>query len=136
MTDDIPADTGSADPGGELREAAAAVRQRYKPGSPAYGFWRVIAGGWERWAERSERDLELSAVARSEFQIAIVTAREYLKMQRGGDEWVIAAGALSCSACGHVFLTKGDQNVPAPELSERLLAHVCAGPGESGTVGG
>lgn len=125
MTDDIPADTGSADPGGELREAATAVRNRYKPGSPAYRFWRVIAGIWERWAERSEQELELSAVARAEFQAALVLARAYLDMRRGGDEWLVAAGALSCANCGFVFITKGDQNVPATELSGRLLAHVC-----------
>ncbi|HEY7323309.1 MAG TPA: hypothetical protein VH520_00680 [Streptosporangiaceae bacterium] len=125
MSTDIPADTGSADPGGELREAASAVRNRYKPGSPAYGFWRVIAGVWERWAERSEQETELSAVARSEFQAALFLAREYLKLRRGGDEWILAAGALSCANCGHVFITKGDQDVPASELSGRLLAHVC-----------
>jgi hypothetical protein len=128
MTDEIPADTGSADPGGELREASAAVRNRYRPGSPAYGFWRVIAGIWDRWAERSEQDLELSAVAKSEFQAVLVSAREYLKMRTGGDEWIVAAGPLSCAACGHVFVTKGDQNVPAAELSGRLLSHVCTGP--------
>jgi len=125
MTDDIPADTGSADPGGELREAATAVRNRYKPGSPAYGFWRVMAGIWERWAERSEQETELSAVATAEFQAVLVLAREYLQMGNAGDEWIVAAGALSCSACGQVFLTKGDQNVPAAELSGRLLGHVC-----------
>ncbi|MBO0833247.1 MAG: hypothetical protein J2P28_09305 [Actinobacteria bacterium] len=125
MTDDIPADTGSADPGGELREAAAAVRNRYKAGSPAYNFWRVTAGIWERWAERAEQEIELSAVARSELQAAIVSAREYLKLRRGGDEWIVAGGALSCAACGHVFISKGDQKVPATELSGRLLAHVC-----------
>jgi hypothetical protein len=125
MTDDIPADTGSADPGGELREAATAVRNRYKPGSPAYGFWRVMAGIWDRWAERSEQETELSAVARSEFQAVLVLAREYLQLRSGGDEWIVAAGPLSCSACGQVFLTKDDENVPAAELSGRLLAHVC-----------
>jgi hypothetical protein len=128
MTDDIPADTGSADPGGEMREAAAAVRLRYKPGSPAYGFWRVLAGIWERWAERAEQATELSAVATSESQAELVLAREYLKLRSGGDEWIVAAGALSCSACGQVFMTKGDQNVPAAELSGRLLGHVCPGP--------
>lgn len=125
MSTDIPADTGSADPGGELRDAASAVRDRYKPGSPAYGFWRVIAGVWERWAERSEQETELSAVARSEFQAALFLAREYLKLRRGGDEWIVAAGPVSCANCGHVFITKGDQDVPATELSGRLLAHVC-----------
>jgi hypothetical protein len=125
MTDDIPADTGSADPGSEFRAAAEAVRQRYKPGSPGYGFWRVIAGLWERWAVRSEQELELSAVATAEFQAELVSAREYLKMRRGGDEWVIAAGALSCANCGRVFIAKGDQNVPAAELTGRLMSHVC-----------
>jgi hypothetical protein len=125
MTDDVPADTGSADPGGELRAAAEAVRLRYKPGSPGYGFWRVIAGIWERWAVRAEQELELSAVANAELQAELVSAREYLKMRRGGDEWIIAAGALSCANCGQVFLRKGDQNVPAAELTGRLMSHVC-----------
>lgn len=125
MSDEIPVDTGSADPGTELREAASAVRERYKPGSPAYGFWRVIAGSWERWAQRSEQEVELSSVAKAELQTALVEAREYLKMRDTGDEWIVAAGALSCAACGHVFITKGDQNVPATELSGRLLSHVC-----------
>ena len=125
MTDDIPADTGSADPGGELRAAASAVRQRYKPGSPGYAFWRVVAGIWERWAVRAEQELELSAIANAELQAELVSAREYLKLRRGGDEWIIAAGALSCANCGSVFITKGDQNVPATELSGRLMSHVC-----------
>jgi hypothetical protein len=126
MTDEIPADTGSADPGSELRAAALAVRERYKPGSPAYGFWRVLAGIWERWAVRSEQETELSAVAKSEMQAELLVAREYLKIVTGGDEWVVASGALSCAACGHVFITKGDPNVAAAELSGDLLAHVCA----------
>ncbi len=125
MTAEIPDDTGSADPGGELRAAASAVRERYKPASPAYGFWRVIAGTWERWAIRSEQDTELSAVAKSEFQAALLGAREYLQLREAGDEWITTAGALSCANCGHVFLTKGDQNVAAVVLSGRLLAHVC-----------
>jgi hypothetical protein len=125
MTDDIPADTGSADPGGELREAANAVRERYKPGSAGYAFWRVVAGIWDRWAVRAEQELELSAVATAELQAEIVSAREYLKLRQGGDEWIIAAGALSCSNCGQVFITKGDQNVPATELSGQLMSHVC-----------
>lgn len=125
MSDEIPADTGSADPGSELRAAARAVRERYKQGSPAYGFWRVIAGSWERWATRSEQETELSAVAKSELQAALVSAREYLQIREGGDEWIVAAGALSCANCGHVFITKGDQNLAATELSGQLLAHVC-----------
>jgi hypothetical protein len=125
MSDEIPADTGSADPGSELREAASAVRERYKAGSPAYGFWRVVAGTWDRWAARSEQETELSAVAKSEFQAALLSAREYLKMRAGGDEWVTAGGALSCATCAHVFISKGEANVPATELSGRLLAHVC-----------
>lgn len=126
MTDEIPATTGSADPGAELRAAARAVRERYRAGSPGYGFWRVVAGIWDRWAERAERPIELSAVAKAEMQAALVTAREYLKIRRGGDEWVIAAGPLSCATCGHVFITKGDRNMPATELSGRLMSHVCA----------
>jgi len=125
MTDEIPADTGSADPGSELRAAERAVRERYKEGTPGYGFWRVIAGIWERWAARSEQEIELSALSKSEFQAALVSARQYLEMRRGGDEWVVAAGALSCATCGHVFITKADANVPAAELSGQLMAHVC-----------
>jgi hypothetical protein len=125
MSDEVPADIGSADPGSELRAAANAVRERYKPGSPAYGFWRVIAGLWDRWAARSEQETELSAVAKSEFQAELLSAREYLKIRDGGDEWIVASGALSCAACGHVFVTKGDANMPAADLSGQLLAHVC-----------
>lgn len=125
MTDEIPAGTGSADPGSELRAAADAVRERYRPESPGYGFWRVLAGIWERWAVRSEQETELSAVAKSELQAELLSAREYLKIREGGDEWIVAAGAVSCAACGHVFLTKGDPNVAAAELSGKLLAHMC-----------
>ena len=127
MTDDKLAGTGSADPGGELRAAADAVRERYKQGSPGYEFWRVIAGIWGRWAVRAEQELELSAVATAEFQAALVSAREYLEIRRGGDEWIIAAGALSCANCGRVFITKGDKNMPATELSGQLMSHVCDG---------
>jgi hypothetical protein len=129
MSDEIPADTGSADPGTELRAAASAVRERYKEGSPGYGFWRIIAGVWDRWAARSEQETELSAVAKSELQTQLLSAREYLKLRTAGDEWIVASGALSCATCGHVFITKGNANLPAPELSGRLLAHVCEGPG-------
>lgn len=125
MAEEVPPDTGSADPGGELRAAASAVRQRYKEGSPAYGFWRVIAGTWERWAIRAEQETELSAVAKSELQSALLSAREYLRIREGGDEWITTAGAVSCANCGHVFITKGDQNMAAAELSGHLLAHVC-----------
>jgi len=125
MSEEVPPDTGSADPGAELRAAANAVRERYKPDSPAYGYWRVTAGIWDRWAERSEQETELSAVATQEFQAALLSAREYLKLRRAGDEWIVASGALSCASCGHVFLTKGDPNTPAAELSGQLLAHVC-----------
>jgi hypothetical protein len=131
MTDEVPVDAGSADPGAELREAARAVRERYKSGSPAYGFWRVLAGSWERWAQRSEQEVELSSVAKAELQASLVSAREYLKLRNSGDEWIVAAGPLSCAACGHVFITKGDQNVPATELSGQLLSHVC----DPGAVG-
>ena len=68
---EVPVDIGSADPGAELREAATAVRERYRKGSPAYGFWRVTAGIWERWAERVELGLQLSPVAQAEFQAAL-----------------------------------------------------------------
>ena len=125
MTDEVPTDAGSADPGAELRDAARAVRERYRPGAPAHGFWRVIAGIWDRWAQRVEAEVELSAVAHAEFQAALVSAREYMEMRHGGDEWIAAAGPLSCASCGHVFITKGDQNMPATVLSGELLAHVC-----------
>jgi hypothetical protein len=125
LTDEIPPETGSADPGTELRAAAKAVRQRYKEGTPAYGFWRVIAGIWERWADRAENEIELSAMSKAEFQAALFSARRYMELREGGDEWIVAAGPLSCASCGHVFVTKGDENVPAAELSGRLLAHVC-----------
>lgn len=131
MTDEIPPETGSADPGTELRAAAHAVRQRYHEGSPAYGFWRVIAGIWERWADRAESEIELSAMSKAEFQAALFSARRYMEMREGGDEWVVAAGSLSCASCGHVFITKGDENVPATELSSQLLAHVCRDDGDS-----
>ncbi len=125
MSDDIPVHAGSADPGGELREAASAVRERYQAGSPAYGFWRVLAGTWDRWAARAEQEIELSSVAKAELQAALVSAREYLKMRKGGDEWIAAGGPLSCTSCGRIFITKGDKNVPATQLSGRLLSHVC-----------
>ena len=122
---EIPPDTGSADPGAELREAATTVRQRYKKGSPAYGFWAVTAGIWERWAERVELGVELSAVAKAEFQAALFGARKYLEMRHGGSERVVAAGPLSCAGCGRVFATPEDDALPATELSGRLLGHVC-----------
>ncbi|HXZ63445.1 MAG TPA: hypothetical protein VEH05_01855, partial [Streptosporangiaceae bacterium] len=56
---------------------------------------------------------------------ALLSAREYLKLRGAGDQWIVASGALSCASCGHVFLTKGDPNTPAAELSGQLLAHVC-----------
>jgi hypothetical protein len=121
----IPSDTGSADPGEELRQAATTVRQRYKKGSPAYGFWGVTAGIWERWAERVELGIELSPVARAEFQAALFGARKYLEMRHGVSERVTAAGPLSCAGCGRVFATPEDDELQATELSARLLGHVC-----------
>lgn len=125
LTEDIPPDTGSADPGAELRHAAATVRQRYESGSPAYGFWRVIAGIWDRWAERLELGVELSAVAHAEFQAALFSARKYMDMRHGESAHVVAAGPLSCAGCGHVFAAPEDESVRATELSARLLGHVC-----------
>ena len=124
MTDEIPADTGSADPGAELRQAAAMVRQRHKEGSPAYGFWRVTAGIWERWAERAEMGIDLSPVAHAEFQAALFSARKYMELQHGGSEPVEAAGCLSCAKCGHVFVAKGEKDLLARDLSARLLSHI------------
>jgi hypothetical protein len=125
LTDDIPADTGSADPSTELRQAAEAVRQRYRKGSPAYGFWRVIAGIWDRWAERMEVGVDLSPVAHAEFQAALFSSRRYMEMRHGGSEPVMMTGKLSCAKCGHEFATPAEENIWATELSARLLGHVC-----------
>jgi hypothetical protein len=128
---EIPAEIGSADPGAELREAAMTVRQRYTRGSPAYGFWRVTSGIWERWAERVELGIELSPVAQAEFQAALFSARKYMDLKAGGAERVLVAGALSCIKCGHVFASQASPILPATELSGRLLGHVCTdGPQE------
>jgi len=125
VTDDIPAETGSADPGSELRQAATMVRQRHREGSPDYEFWRVTAGIWDRWADRSELAIELSPVAHAEFQTALFSARKYMESQHGGSERVVAAGTLSCARCGHVFVSSQDQNLLAEELSALLLGHAC-----------
>ena len=122
---EIPADTGSADPGAELRQAATTVRERYKKGSPAYGFWGVTAGIWERWAERVELGVTLSPLAKAEFQAALFGARKYLEMRHGRFELVVVTGALSCAGCGRVFATPEDHELQATELSARLLGHVC-----------
>jgi hypothetical protein len=123
---DIPADTGSADPGFELRQAATSVRQRYTEGSHGHGFWKVTAGIWDRWAERVELGTELSPVAHAEFQAALFSARKYMEMRHGGYERLVLTGEVTCARCGHVFAAKEDENVPATELSSRLLAHVCS----------
>jgi hypothetical protein len=132
VTIEISPDTGSPDPGAELREAAATVRQRYKEGSPAYGFWRVTAGIWQRWAERVELGTEFSPVAHAEFQAALFSARKYMEMRHGGSEHVRADGRLTCAACDHVFVTGADGEIRATELSGRLLGHVCHGSASSG----
>lgn len=126
MPDEIPADTGSADPGAELRAAAAIVRERYKPGSPAYEFWRVTAGIWERWAERLELGVELMPVAHSEFQAALYSARKYRDLRDRESHHVIVSGSLACANCGHVFATAGNEPPGAADLSARILGHVCA----------
>ena len=128
MTDDVPADTGSADPGVELRKAATLARQRHREGSPAYGFWRITAGIWDRWAERVEMAIDLSPVAHAEFQAALFSARQYVELQEGGSERVVAAGPLSCARCGHEFISPGDDGVRAEELGSMLLDHVCDTP--------
>jgi len=125
VSEEVPADTGSADPGAELREAATIVRYRYQKGSPAYRFWQVIAGIWERWAERVELGVELTPVAHAEFQAALFSARRYMEMRHGGAEYVTVAGDVSCSACGHVLATPEDKGLRATEMSARLLGHVC-----------
>ncbi|HEY2312409.1 MAG TPA: hypothetical protein VGH96_02245 [Streptosporangiaceae bacterium] len=122
---DIPAEIGSADPGAELRQAATTVRQRYAKGSAAYGFWRVTAGIWERWAERVELGIELSPVAHAEFQAALFSARKYMELRHGGSERVVAAGQLSCANCGHVFVSAASPELPATELVARVMGHVC-----------
>jgi hypothetical protein len=127
MAADIPVDTGSADPTAELRHAAQAVRERYRKGSPAYGFWRVIAGIWERWAERMELGVELSPVAHAEFQAALFSSRKYMEMRHGACESVVTTGKLSCESCGKPLLTP-DERVRATELAGRLLGHVCDEP--------
>jgi hypothetical protein len=125
LTSDIPADTGSADPSAELRHAAEMVRERYRKGSPAYGFWRVISGIWDRWAERMELGIDLSPIAHAEFQAALFSSRKYMEMRYGGSEPVAMTGTLSCAKCGHLLATPGEENIRATELSARLLGHVC-----------
>jgi len=122
---DVPADIGSADPGGELREAATTVRERYRSGSPAYGFWRVTAGIWERWAERVELGVKLSPVSQAEFQAALFSARKYLDLRHSDAARVSIGGALSCRGCGQVLASPDEQALPATELSHRLLGHIC-----------
>jgi hypothetical protein len=125
VTDEIPADTGSADPSGELRLAAKTVRERFRKGSPAYGFWRVTAGIWDRWAERLELGVELSPVAHAEFQAALFSARKYLEMRHVGSGEVAVGGPVTCARCGHVFAAPDGQHLTATELSARLLGHTC-----------
>jgi len=122
---EIPAVIGSADPGAELREAAATVRERFRKGSPAFGFWRVTAGIWERWAERVELGIELSPVAHAEYQAALFSARKYMEMRHGESQHVVATGPLSCAGCGYVFASSDSQGLRATELSARLLGHAC-----------
>jgi hypothetical protein len=125
LADHIPADTGSADPSGELRHAAETVRERYRQGSPAYGFWRVIAGIWDRWAERMELGVELSSLAHAEFQAALFSARKYMEMRHGESESLVLTGTLSCAKCGRQLASPADAHIKATELSARLLGHVC-----------
>jgi hypothetical protein len=128
VTEDIPPDTGSADPSSELRAAAEIVRERYRQGSPAYGFWRVISGVWDRWAERMELGIDLTPVAHAEFQAALFSARKYMEMRHGGSEMIVSAGTLSCQTCGEEFIKAAGTQMKATELSYRLLGHVCPGP--------
>jgi len=108
------------------------VRQRHKEGSPAYGFWKVTAGIWDRWAQRVELGTELSPVAHAEYQAALFSARKYLESPHGGSERLVVTGALSCAGCGYVFAEPHDSDVPAAELSSRLLGHVCSAAAENG----
>jgi hypothetical protein len=125
VTNEIPPDTGSADPSSELRDAANTVRERFRKGSPSYGFWRVIAGIWDRWAERMELGIELSPVSNAEFQAALFSARKYLEMRHGGSAPIVCSGTVTCDKCGHVFTEKGEPGLTGTELSARLLGHVC-----------
>jgi hypothetical protein len=125
MTDEIPTDTGSADPGAELRLAAKTVRERFRKGSPAYSFWRVTAGIWDRWAERMELGVELSPVAHAEYQAALFSARKYLEMRHASSSEVSVAGPVTCARCGHIFAAPDEQHLTATELSARLLGHAC-----------
>jgi hypothetical protein len=136
VTQEIPIDTGSADPSSELRTAAQTVRERYRKGSAAYGFWRVTAGIWDRWAERMELGVDLSPVAHAEFQAALFSARKYLEMRHGGSPVkVVAAGALACGSCGQVFISPDEGATDVTELSGRLLGHVCGGIGAGRNAG-
>src|SRR5271166_2634383 len=108
------------------------VRQRYKEGSPAYAFWKVTAGIWDRWAQRVDLGAELSPVAHAEFQAALFSARKYLEARHGGLELLVVSGALSCAGCGYVFAEPQDSHVPATELSARLLGHICSAAAENG----
>jgi hypothetical protein len=125
MTNEIPADTGSADPSAELRQAATTVRERYRKGSPAYAFWRVTAGIWDRWAERMELGVELSPVAHAEYQAALFSARKYLEMRHVGSGEIALTAPVTCARCGHVYAPAGAEHLTATELSARLLGHAC-----------
>jgi hypothetical protein len=85
----------------------------------------VIAGIWDRWAERMELGVDLSPIAHAEFQAALFSSRKYMEMRRGGSGSVSMTGALSCAKCGRVFATPAEDGIRATELSARLLGHVC-----------
>jgi hypothetical protein len=86
----------------------------------------VIAGIWDRWAERMELGVELTPIAHAEFQAALFSSRKYMQMRHGGSEAVAMTGTLSCTNCGRVFATPAEEGIRATELSARLLGHVCA----------
>jgi hypothetical protein len=92
----------------------------------------VIAGIWDRWAERMELGVDLSPVAHAEFQAALFSSRKYMEMRHGGSEAIATTGQLSCASCGHVFATPAEEDVRATELSARLLGHVCSTPSHDG----
>jgi hypothetical protein len=75
-----------------LRHPAEMVRGRYRRGSPAYGFWRVISGIWDRWAERMELGVDLTPIAHAE--VFATPAEENIK-----------ATELSGRLLGHVCST-------------------------------
>jgi hypothetical protein len=55
----------------------------------------VIAGIWDRRAERMELGVDLTPVAHAEFQAALFSSRKYMEMRHGGSEVVAMTGKIS-----------------------------------------